>query len=860
MQQAVKISEFAGDRTDRFVIKTKLGSGAMGEVFLAEDRLLKRRVALKVIRLDRSQDAAFQHRMQKEAERASQLNDPHIAAIHDLIEQDGRLFLVMEYVEGRTLREKLREPLTTAEFFSIAEQCLAGVAAAHQHGIVHCDLKPENLMVTPEGKIKILDFGFAQPTPQAGATDTLSSATLGGTPGYISPEVLLGGSPDERSDIFSLGIVLYEALAGRHPFRVDPATSTSGRTLHCDLPPLPASAPAGMNDVLALMLAKEPAQRYQTCTRVLEDIRAIHGGGNPGLQKKRSASPRRILWLAAAAALIVLISLSLLGSLPRMPWSALSVNASSRQLAVLPFETAGQDASSRAFAGGLTETLAAKLGEIADRYPLEIISAAEVRKQNVHDAKHARSLLGATLILEGSLQQSGNTVRIIYSMVDTQSLRQIHSGVITADNANIFAVQDRVIAEVLKKLDIELAKEDRGRVEKHGTTQPEAYDYYLRGRGYLQDYDRLESLDNAAAEFQRSLSLDPRFALAYAGLGQAFLHKYALAQSPESLESANAACRHSVQLDPSGPDAEICLGMLLNATGRYATAAQHLERALKLESTRDESYRELAIAYEGQNRLDDAELLLKKAVALRPNYWAAYKWLGRFYETHGRYGEAVDQFKRVIELAPDSVDGYSNLGAVYSQQGKYADAIDVLERSIKIQPTASALNNVGTAYFYQRRYADAARSYELAAQLTPDDYRIFGNLGEVYGLIEGKQEESGRNYSQALKLADQRLTANAKDGGALLEAALYATMVGQIAKAEKYRKSGIALSGHDPEARFNSALVLAQMHQDDRALAELDRALAGGLPASEVTDNPAWRRFAANPGFVAVMAKARNKQ
>jgi serine/threonine-protein kinase len=188
MQQAVKISEFAGDRTDRFVIKAKLGSGAMGEVFLAEDRLLKRRVALKVIRLDRAEDAAFHHRMQKEAERASQLNDAHIAAVHDLIEQDGRLFLVMEYVEGQTLREKLREPLPTAEFFSIAEQCLAGVAAAHQHGIVHCDLKPENLMVTPQGMIKILDFGFAQPTPQAGATETLSCATVGGTPGYISPD------------------------------------------------------------------------------------------------------------------------------------------------------------------------------------------------------------------------------------------------------------------------------------------------------------------------------------------------------------------------------------------------------------------------------------------------------------------------------------------------------------------------------------------------------------------------------------------------------------------------------------------------------------------------------------------------
>jgi serine/threonine-protein kinase len=864
MQQAVRMSDFAGSRIDRFVIKTKLGSGAMGDVFLAEDLVLRRRVAIKVIRLEHGRDAVFLHRMQKEAERASQLNDSHIAAIHDLIEQDGRLFLVMEYVEGETLRARLRKPLAGSEFFGIAEQCLVGVAAAHQHGIVHCDLKPENMMITPEGAVKILDFGFAQPTQKAGSTETLSCATSGGTPGYMAPEVLLGGAPDERSDIFALGIVLYEALAGHHPFRVEPATSIAGRILRSDPAPLPPRAPAGMNAVLALMLAKEPGQRYQSCREVLEDVRAIGAGRNPILEKNRARAnrswPRRIMWLAAAVTMILLISLLLRGSLLPMPWSAAPGNTLNRQLAVLPFETTLQDANSRAFAAGLTETLAAKLGEIADRYPLEIVSSAEVRKQSVRDAQHARSLLGATLVLEGSLQQSGNTVRIIYSLVDTRSLRQVHSGVITADNANIFAVQDRVIAEVLKKLDIELAKEDRGRIEKHGTAQPEAYDYYLRGRGYLQDYDRGDSLENAVAGFQRSLDLDPKFALAYAGLGQAFLHKYALARSPESLEAANAACRHSAQLDPSGPDAEICLGMLFNATGRYDAAAQHLERALKLDSARDEPYRELAIAYEGLKRLGDAESLLKNAVALRPHSWAVYKWLGRFYQAHGRYDEAVEQFKRVVELAPDSIDGYSNLGAVYGQQGKYSEAIDELERSIKILPTASALNNVGAVYFYQRRYAEAARSYELAAQLTPDDYRIFGNLGEVYGQIGGKQEESRRSYAQALTLADQRLSANGNDGGALLEAALYAAMLGQNTKSEEYRKSGIALSGHDPEARFSSALVLAQLHQDVRAVAELNRALTGGLPASEVTDNPAWQRFAANPRFVAVMALARKKQ
>jgi eukaryotic-like serine/threonine-protein kinase len=856
------ISNVAGGRVDRFAIKTRLGSGAMGEVFLAEDRLLRRQVAIKVMRLEHSQDPVFHHRLQKEAERASQLNHEHIAAVHDLVEQDGRLLLVMEYVEGETLRQKLRKPLAPDEFFSIAEQCLKGVVSAHQHGILHCDLKPENLMITLEGKVKILDFGLARSTKQEETTQSLSSAT-GGTPGYIAPEVLLGGAPNERSDIFSLGVVFYEAIAGRHPFRAEPPAAGQGGPGRSGPTPLPHGAPVGMNAVLALMLVKEPEQRYQSCMEVLADLRAVHAGRNPALGKNqaqtRRARPSRIVWLGAVAASIALVALLLWNSPLQMPWSA-PVGASSRQLAVLPFETAAQDANSRAFAGGLTETLAATLGQIADRYPLEIVPAAEVRSHNVKDARHARTLLGATMVLEGSLQQSGNTVRIVYSLVDTRSMRQVHSGVITSDNANSFAVQDRVMDEVLNKLDIELAKEDRGRMEKHGTTQPEAYDFYLRARGYLQDYDRADSLENAIAGFRRSLEWDPRFALAYAGMGQAFLHKYALAQSPELLEAANDACRRSIQLDPGSPDGEICLGMLFNATGRYAAAAQHLERALKLDSARDESHRELAIAYEGLNRLGDAESLLKRAVAMRPHSWPVYKWLGRFYDAHGRYGEAAEQFKRVVEMAPDSSDGYSNLGGVYLKQGKYAEAIDVLERSIKIQPTAAALNNAGAVYFYQRQYPEAARSYELAAQMTPNDYRIFGNLGEVYGQIAGKQEESRRNYAQALKLADQRLSANGSDGEALLEAALYAAMLGQNAKAEEYRKSGIRLSAQDPESRFSSALVLAQLHQDSRALDELDRALTGGLPASEVADNPAWRRFAGDPRFTALMARAPKKR
>jgi serine/threonine-protein kinase len=840
---------------ERFVIQEKLGSGGMGEVFLAEDSLLKRKVAMKAIRHEHSQDAHFRRRLLKEAERASGLNDEHIAQIHDVAEHDGRMFLVMEYVEGLTLRAKLREPLATEEFFNIAEQGLAGLAVAHRRGILHCDLKPENLMITPAGLVKILDFGFARPVPTDETKETLELSTphLGGTLAYMAPEVLLGGGPDQRADIFSMGVVLYEALAGQHPFLGK--KGTAGRILRERPNPIPGAVPAGLDRVIARMLAKDPTRRYQSCAEALADIRAVHWGRKPAANTNgvRKGLPPRTL--AVLATIVVLASLSALKVGGRASWSSAPVRASSRQMVVLPFQPRADDANSRAFALGLTEALAANLGQIADRYPLEIVSASEVRAQKVDDVQKARTMLGASLVLEGSLQQSGSTVRVIYSLVDTRTLRQVHSGVITADASNPFAVQDRVIQVVLNDLDIELAKQDRGRLQSFGTTRPKAYDSYLCALGYLQGYDQHESLDKAIAALRSSLEEDPKFALAYAALGQAYIYKYPLTHLPDSIREAKEACTRATELERSSPDGEICLGMLFNATGEYELAAQHLERAVKLDAGREESYRVLALSYEGLKRLNEAESALRRAIELRPQYWAGYKWLGRFQAAHGRNDEAVAQFQRVIELAPDSFGGYSNLGAIYVNQGKYDHAIDSLERSIAIRPSAPALNNLGAAYFYQGKYLEAARCYERAAEMTPNAYMIFGNLGEAYQQVQGKREESRANYAQALKLAEQWLAVNSKDTMARLDAALYAAVLGQKIKAEAYRKSGLSMSSRNPEARLRSALVLAQLHQDRKALSELQRSLDAGLSAAEIKNNPAWNRFAEYPRYAAIIAR-----
>ena len=856
-QAAIAMGTPIGGQVGRFAITAKLGYGGMGEVFLAEDSVLKRQVALKAIKREHS-DQKSHHRLLKEAERASQLNDEHIARIYDIVEHEGTTFLVMEYVEGQTLRHRLSEPVGIEEFFSIAEQGLSGLAAAHRRGIVHCDLKPENLMITPSGQIKILDFGFARrlPTNETRNTLELSEVLLGGTPGYIPPEVLMGSVPDERSDIFSMGVVLYETLSGHHPFRTTGNGGTAAKILSEEPLPVPSSAPRGLDAVLQRMLAKSPEQRYQSCVDVLADVRAIHAGGRPATQKTR--------WIAAhlpvsraSILLVVAIAIAMVAlKLVNPGGSGTRVEASSRQLVILPFKPVSDDPNSQAYADGLTDTMSAKLGQVSDRYSLEIVSLSEAQKQTVNDAQQARSILGATMALEGGMQFSGNTVRVSYRLVDTKSLRLLHSGVITADAANSFAVQDRVIDEVLKILDIELAQEDQGKMQAHGTSQSKAYESYLRGRGYLQEYDRAGNIDNAITAFQQSVEADPRFAQGYAGLGQAYIFKYGAGHSPESVAAARQACSRAAELDASSADGEICLGMLFNKTGEYDKAAQHLERAANVDSTRQESYRELGFAYQHLKRLDDAETVFKKSIALRPQYWAGYKWLGRFYYDQGRTDDAVEQYKRVVALAPDSYSGYYSLAGVYIAQGKYSDAIDALERSNAIRPSASGLNNLGVVYAYQHLYKEAAASYERALLLSRNDYLIYGNLGEVYDQIADKQEESRRNYTKALELTEQRLAVNQNDSSVLLDAAFYAAMLGQRTTAEKYRQAGLKLSARDPHVRLRSAQVLAQFHQDSRALGELEQAMKMGLSATEIANNPFWQRFSVYPKYQALLVNS----
>src|ERR1700730_17638243 len=309
-------------------------------------------------------------------------------------------------------------------------------------------------------------------------------------------------------------------------------------------------------------------------------------------------------------------------------------------LAVLPFTATVEDPSTKAFSNGLTEMLAVKLTQLSGSTPLQVVPTSAIRAEGISNVEQARKGFGVTLVLEGSLQESGNRVRITYSLVDATSMRQLSGDTIAADMSDVFGLQDRVVESVVNMLGLQLQGSARQALVAHGTQEPAAYDYYLRGLGYLQEYHKAENVSSAIALFGRALERDPNYALAYAGLGQAYWARYDATQEPEWLDKATQACERAVALDSDSANGHICLGTEYVSRGRYEEAAEQFLGAAESDLTSERGQGRGASAYEHVGKLSQAEHTYKVAIQVRTQYWAGYASLGSFYGHQARYEEA----------------------------------------------------------------------------------------------------------------------------------------------------------------------------------------------------------------------------
>jgi eukaryotic-like serine/threonine-protein kinase len=854
-----------GKTISHYRIVGKLGSGGMGEVFLAEDTSLHRKVALKLLPPNSQRDESARKRFLREARSAAVLEHANVCTIHEVDEFEGKDFIVMEYVEGQTLRDKLAEGrLPWKESLQIAIEVTEGMEEAHEKGIIHRDLKPANIMLTRKGHAKVMDFGLAKqlirPDRLGDGEETLTALTVDGTPtgtlAYMSPEQMRGETVGPPSDVFSLGVVFYEMMAGLHPFRAATVLSTSDRILH-EVPvpvgKLNPEIPIEINRLLERMLAKDPAARPGNAREVLAELRAAfrpESDVGPAIRSSRRLKKRRNAILAAAVILLLL----LITAIPSVR-QAIRNSVGGKKvpamalLAVLPFEPVNTTPEIIPLGRGLTEALNAKLIRVTERHAMQVVPASEIRAQNVRTVEQARREFGVNLVLRGSLQKAGEMLRITYALIDVPTRRQLRADTITADAADPFALEDQVVASVLDSLEVELQPQEKILLTARSTREPAAYDFYLRARGYLQDYHKPENTQNAIDVFRRALEKDHKYALAYAGLGEAFWHRYLQTRDTKWIGEALTACEQSVALNDSLASGHSCLGTVYNGRGKYEQAVEEFQRAVILDPSSDDAHRGLGFAYEKLEKTAEAEKTYRRAIDLRPQYWAGYNWAGSYYARMGRYSEAAEMFIQVTRLAPDSAIGYSNLGGTYAFEGRYADAIPVFERSVALRPTGSAYSNLGTACFFQRRFAEAARNFEAAARLEEREWIIWGNLADAYYWTPGKRSQAYTTYGKALFLGEEVLRVNARDATLLGYMAYYHSMRNEKAEAQNCARRALAVAPQDPELLYNLALTYHQLGDIHRTFGWLRQALAAGFSRATVRDAPLLDSLRANPEF-----------
>jgi serine/threonine-protein kinase len=851
-----------GQLLGRYRILEFIGAGGMGVVYRAHDEQLDRDVAIKVLPPGSFSNDSSRRRFRKEALVLAKLNHPHIATAYDFGTEGGLEFLVTEYIAGETLDSKLSHGALPPKLaIDLAIQLAQGLEAAHKENVSHRDLKPGNLRLNADGQLKILDFGLAQlvePDTANALTATRTTQLPEGTLPYMAPEQLRAEPTDLRTDIWAAGAVIYEMATGRRPFPQAHGPNLIDAILNHEPPPprtIHHEVTPALESIILKCLDKDPERRYQSARELRVDlVRMLPtsqlSGTNARLAHAVPGRHRSHRWA------IVLPIILLVGALAGYFVNRKLATRAPQQrvLAVLPFDSKGESGSTTALVLGLTETLTARVAEVSDPGTLQLVSLREITSEKVNNPEAARREFGTDLVVEGSVHESGGKVRINCSLVDSRTHRQLSARSITADLNDAFQLEDEVVSEVLDMLQVGLQTPGKA---ARPEVAPDAYASYLRGLGYLQEYQKPENIDLAISEFQNAIKVDPKYAAAYAGLGQAFWRGYDQANHDKSwVEQASQNCRRALQLAPRLTEGHICSGNVYYGTGKYELAAAEFERAATGDPHQESALLGLADSYEKLHDNAAAEATYKKAIELRPRYWGVYSWLGSFYYRQARYEQAAEMFRKVIELAPDNYRGFSNLGATLVAQGRYPESIDILKRSIAIRPNLEAYNNLGNAYFSLRQFGESANAFQAGLKLDSQDWLLWGNLGDALYWTPQRRKESADAYRHAIDLAKQKLDVNPKDEYALAFVAGYYAMLDDRDHALEFLRKAIAVNPDSADVRFRAAIVYNHFGDANQTLDWLDKAIAAGVSPATVRDTRDFDDLRSNPRYQAMIKPA----
>ncbi len=838
---------FVGDVIcDRYKVIRFIARGGMGEVYEVEDWELQARIALKTIAPERAGSTKQISRFRQEIQLSRKVSHRNVCRVFDLGRHkassgDDVLFLTMELLQGETLASYLQQhgPMSCEQALPLIRQMVTGLAAAHQLGIVHRDFKPGNVMLeeTPQGMlVKVTDFGLAT-TPEADETVTSSFTEVVGTPEYMAPEQLRGNC-SSRTDVYALGITVFQMLNGKLPATYDAPfkgqESGTGKRIG-----------QRWRDAITKCLAPYPADRFGSVEEFWYALtgETLEGGYSPW--KSAAAAVRRhwAIYAAAACVVVVAIAMLLTGIIPN-PFRPLPRE---KHIAVLPFVNIGDAAGNQAFAEGVVESLTSKLSQL-ERYQKSfwVVPASDTR--NIKSLDEAHRDLNVTLAVTGSIEHTADGVDLTANLVDAANHRQLASRSIHVPTANLEEMQQRVWESVADMLDLQISRQIKDELAAGGTTQPHAYELYERGVGYLKAWN-LEDTNRAIGLFSQALVDDPQYALAYAGLGDAYATKYALTKDPQWIAEATRNASRAVELNDRLVPVLATLAHVYLETGQLDKALAEYQRILE----QDPSFVQAAFyegqIYQSQGKYALAEDAIKNGIARRPMYWQGYASLGSLYYQQGQFAKAAEQFKSVIDLAPDEAVGYYDLGGAYLGLGRNEDAITVLKKGLSIQADANAWTDLGAAYMYVEKYEDAAEAMKKATELSPHDHTLWRNLGDSYDQIASRHADAREAYAKALELATAQLKVNPKDPAVLSGIALYNAHLGQSKEAESFISQALEVAPKDGDTIFTSALVYEIIGHREQALKAVEEAVAAGYSVEEVKKEPELRRLQADPRY-----------
>ncbi len=669
-----------GNRLGHYVVLEKVGSGGMGDVYVAEDTRLNRRVALKFLRADVAQGRESRKRMLREARAAAALNHPNIVHLYSVEEADDLVFITMELVTGRSLRQLLASGtgLPLPQAISFATQMAEALACAHAAGIVHRDLKPGNVMITDDERVKILDFGVAKVLARIAdqdpedSTTTEDDASVGhavGTTGYMSPEQALGKTLDARTDLFALGVVVYEMATGRLPFQGDTVAAVFDHLLNRRQPPLLTfnpTLPRSLEIIIDKALEKDPDRRYRSADEFLRDLRAMTGPTSP----------------------------------PANPAPAVVPQKPSSSIAVLPFVDMSPARDQEYFCHGITEEIITALTSVAGLQVISRTSAFAFQSQNLEVIEIGRRLRVAT-ILEGSVRKSGDRVRVTAQLVNAENGYHIWSKRFDRQLSDVFVIQDEIAATILDEFRLR-----RGApASTRAPLNVPAHDAYLKGMYALHKWtDR--TVREAIADFNDAIAEDPDFAAPYAALADAHIWFYSglgILPAAETVPHARSAVDRALTLDPTLAEAHKVRGLIaMNHDWDRSGAERALTRALQLGPGSASAHLwnawRLALL---ERRHDLALVELEEAERLDPLDLQVKTQIGYVHHFRHDPDRAIGQFEKVVALEPAFAFAHYALGDACTQRGQFDRAIAEFNRAIEL--AGRTVNHVGVlAYAYGR--------------------------------------------------------------------------------------------------------------------------------------------------------------